>query len=68
MSSSKTRSSPTAATPALHLKGRPILRVLGTEITLLESIRTRAEADLGITLRFENLDFVSAQRKAAAQP
>jgi putative spermidine/putrescine transport system substrate-binding protein len=68
MASPKTRSSPSVATPAVHLKGRPILRVLGTEITLLESIRTRAEADLGITLRFENLDFVSAQRKAAAQP
>ncbi len=56
------------ATPALHLAGRPIVRVLGTEITLLESIRARAEADLGITLTFENLDFVSAQRKAATRP
>jgi putative spermidine/putrescine transport system substrate-binding protein len=55
-------------TPALHLHGRPTLRVLGTEITLLESVRLRAEADLGITLVFENLDFVSAQRKAAIQP
>ena len=54
--------------PALHLQGRPVLRVLGTEITLLESIRLHAEADLGITLAFENLDFISAQRKAAIQP
>src|SRR6201996_4123335 len=54
--------------PALHLHGRPLLRVLGTEITLLEGVRKRAEADLGITLEFENLDFISAQRKAAAQP
>jgi putative spermidine/putrescine transport system substrate-binding protein len=56
------------ATPALHLQGRPVLRVLGTEITLLESIRLRAEADLGVRLVFENLDFVSAQRKAAVHP
>lgn len=56
------------AAPAIHLHGRPVLRVLGTEITLLESVRKRAEADLGITLCFENLDFISAQRKAAAQP
>jgi putative spermidine/putrescine transport system substrate-binding protein len=54
--------------PALHLNGRPTLRVLGTEITLLEQIRERAEADLGVSLVFENLDFVSAQRKAACQP
>ncbi len=68
MSIPKAGSPESTATPALHLHGRPILRVLGTEITLLESIRLRAEADLGITLIFENLDFVSAQRKAAIQP
>ncbi|WP_315834013.1 ABC transporter substrate-binding protein [Bradyrhizobium prioriisuperbiae] len=67
MRKSKARLSQPAA-PALHLHGRPVLRVLGTEITLLESVRKRAEADLGITLCFENLDFISAQRKAAAQP
>jgi putative spermidine/putrescine transport system substrate-binding protein len=64
----KARSPEAVAAPALHLHGRPILRVLGTEITLLESIRSRAEADLDITLIFENLDFVSAQRKAAVHP
>jgi putative spermidine/putrescine transport system substrate-binding protein len=48
------------ATPAPHLQGRPILRVLGTEITLLESIRFRAKSDLGVSLIFKNLDFVSA--------
>jgi putative spermidine/putrescine transport system substrate-binding protein len=42
--------------------------VLGTEISLLETIRRRAEADLGIDLVFESLDFVSAQRKAATEP
>lgn len=64
----KARQTKSRRAPALHLKGRPILRVLGTEITLLEQIRERAEADLGISLVFENLDFVSAQRKAACEP
>ncbi|BDA85145.1 hypothetical protein Sa4125_26870 [Aureimonas sp. SA4125] len=58
----------TLATPALHLEGKPVIRVLGTEITLLEQLRLRAEADLGIGLVFENRDFLSAQRKAARAP
>jgi putative spermidine/putrescine transport system substrate-binding protein len=44
------------------------LRVLGTEITLLEPLRVRAAADLGLEIEFEVLDFVDAQRKAATQP
>ncbi len=68
MPRTRKKSLESTAAPALHLLGRPVLRVLGTEITLLESIRLRAEADLGITLHFENLDFISAQRKAASQP
>ncbi|MCW5233846.1 ABC transporter substrate-binding protein [Verminephrobacter eiseniae] len=51
--------------PAIHAGGRPHLRVLGTEITLLDSVRERAEADLGIRLSFEPLDFLSAQQRAA---
>ena len=54
------RKTKSLATPTLHLHGRPTLRVLGTEITLLEQIRERAEADLGVTLVFENLDFVDS--------
>ena len=54
--------------PAIHTAGKPHLRVLGTEITMLEGIRERAEADLGITLSFESLDFLSAQQRAATQP
>lgn len=54
--------------PALHLDGRPHLRVLGTEITLLDSVRERAEADLGIRLTFEPLDFLTAQQRAATHP
>lgn len=58
----------TLAAPALHLEGKPVIHVLGTEITLLEQLRLRAEADLGISLVFENRDFLSAQRKAARAP
>ncbi len=44
------------------------LRVLGTDISLLESIRRQAESDLGFGLDFEVLDFPSCQRKAALHP
>jgi putative spermidine/putrescine transport system substrate-binding protein len=54
--------------PNVHTGGRPKLRVLGTEITLLETIRRQAEADLGIDIAFERLDFPNAQRKAATSP
>ena len=47
---------------------RPHLRVLGTEITLIEPLRRMAEDELDITLSFEVLDFMSAQRKAALEP
>lgn len=56
------------AHPAIHTAGRPRLRVLGTEITLLEPIRRQIEQDLGIDIEFEVLDFLSAQRKAATEP
>ena len=51
----------------LHAQQRR-LRVLGTEITLLEQIRQRAEADLGIGVDFEVLDFLHCQRRAAMEP
>ena len=44
------------------------LRVLGTEITLLEQVRRQAEADLGFAISFEVLDFQNCQRKAAMEP
>ncbi|MCB1435238.1 MAG: signal peptide prediction, partial [Alphaproteobacteria bacterium] len=58
----------TLASPAVRTEGRPILRVLGTEITALDEIQRQAEADLGIEVSFERLDFLSAQRKAATEP
>jgi len=56
------------SSPAVGRSERPRLRVLGTEITALDEIQKRAEADLGIEIEFENLDFLSAQRRAATQP
>ncbi|SDA87875.1 extracellular solute-binding protein [Sinorhizobium sp. NFACC03] len=56
------------ATPALHLVGRPKLRVLGTAISLLEELRVRAEEDLGIEVVFDNNDFLTTQHKAAQEP
>lgn len=47
---------------------RRVLRVLGTEITLLDQVRRKAEADLGFTIQFEVLDFISCQRRAAMEP
>ena len=54
--------------PYVQTDGRPRLRVLGTAVTLIEPLRRQAERDLGITLDFEVLDGVTAQRRAALQP
>lgn len=69
MSPSAAKSPKTKVRAAPHIAGeRPHLRILGTEITLLDEIREQAEKDLGISITFEMLDFLSAQRKAATQP
>lgn len=44
------------------------LRVLGTSVTLLESIRQRAEAELGIRLQYQVHDTQTAQRIAVMHP
>ncbi|TWI47067.1 putative spermidine/putrescine transport system substrate-binding protein [Pseudomonas duriflava] len=44
------------------------LRVLGTSVTLLESIRCRAEDELGIRLVYQIHDVQTAQRIAVMQP
>lgn len=59
---------PAPATPALHTAGKPKLRVLGTAISLLEELRVKAEADLGIEVSFDNNDFIVTQHKAAQEP
>jgi putative spermidine/putrescine transport system substrate-binding protein len=56
------------AAPAIHVAGRPTLRVLGTAISLLEELRIGAEKDLGINIVFDNNDFLTTQHKAAQEP
>jgi putative spermidine/putrescine transport system substrate-binding protein len=56
------------AAPAIRTEARPRLRVLGTEISLLEELRRRAQDDLEIEIVFDKQDFLTAQRKAAAEP
>lgn len=58
----------TIAAPAVHVAGRPKLRVLGTAISLLEELRRGAEQDLGIDIVFDNNDFLTTQHKAAQAP
>jgi putative spermidine/putrescine transport system substrate-binding protein len=60
--------SSTIAAPAVHVAGRPKLRVLGTAISLLEELRRGAEKDLGIDIVFDNNDFLTTQHKAAQEP
>ena len=57
-----------SAFPAPPRTERRVLRVLGTEITLLDQVRRKAEADLGFDIRFEVLDFINCQRRAAMEP
>ncbi|QEE43558.1 extracellular solute-binding protein (plasmid) [Rhizobium sp. WL3] len=59
---------PNVAAPAVHTAGKPKLRVLGTAISLLEELRVKAQADLGIDVVFDNNDFVVTQHKAAQEP
>lgn len=59
---------PKSAAPAIHTAGKPKLRVLGTAISLLEELRIKAQADLGIDVVFDNNDFVVTQHKAAQEP
>ncbi len=47
---------------------KPVLRVLGTHVTLREVIRKKAEEDLGFTIRFEPGGSARVQQKASARP
>jgi putative spermidine/putrescine transport system substrate-binding protein len=59
---------PELAAPTVHTKPRATLRILGTEISLLEELRRRTQEDLDIEIVFDKQDFLKAQRKAAAEP
>jgi putative spermidine/putrescine transport system substrate-binding protein len=54
--------------PSAAIHRQRTLRVLGTEISLIEAVRRRAIADLGFNVEFEVLDFPTCQRKAALEP
>jgi putative spermidine/putrescine transport system substrate-binding protein len=60
------RNSRKQSSPAIHRQRT--LRVLGTDISLLEAVRRRAISDLGFNIEFEVLDFPNCQRKAALNP
>ena len=47
------------------LTGVEPLRVLGTSVTQMQSVKAAAEADLGIELDFITLDGAAAQRRCA---
>ena len=48
--------------------GRDALRVIGTNVTLLEQIRRSAVEDLGIAIEFEILSGVECQQKGVLHP
>jgi len=54
-----------AAPPGVAVR---TLRVLGTSVTLLPEVRASAEADLGIRIDYQLMDFLSCQREAAMVP
>lgn len=49
-------------------KDKPIVRVLGTHVTLQETLRQRAMLDLGIHLKFEPRGSAAVLQKAATRP
>ncbi len=57
-----------AAAPTVRTTGKPVVRVLGTGVTLIEEVRRKAEQDLGIILEYEVLDGVAAQAKGVMRP
>lgn len=59
--------SQSVSAPSVHTE-KTTLRILGTSVTLLETIREQAQADLGINLDFSVLDGVEAQRNAVTKP
>ncbi len=54
--------------PAVHAKKKVTLRVLGTDVTLQEDIRRKAEQDLGINIIFEPKGSAGVLQKASTRP
>ncbi|MEW9797094.1 ABC transporter substrate-binding protein [Alteromonas sp. CYL-A6] len=55
-------------TPFAIGKEKPVIRVLGTHVTLQEPIRQQAMADLGIDIRFEPGGSAAVLQKASMDP
>lgn len=55
-------------TPFAIGKSRPVLRVMGTHVTLQEALRRRAMADLGIDIQFEAKGSAAVLQKASMNP
>lgn len=53
---------------SVKARERRALRVLGTSVTLLESLRRGAEEDLGIPIEYQVLNGFDAQRQAVIEP
>lgn len=64
----RTDTSNELSAPAVHTGGRIKLRILGTEISLLDQLRLGAQCDLGMDIEFNNQDFITAQHTAALEP
>lgn len=54
--------------PAVHVRKPISLRVLGTDVTMREDIRRRAERDLGFRIQFEALGSAGVLQKASTRP
>lgn len=56
------------AAPAIHVKNRHTVRVLGTHVTLQEPLRKQAQEDLGIKLEFQPGGSASVLHQASTRP
>lgn len=54
--------------PAVHAREKTTIRVLGTDVTLQEEIRRKAEQDLGIQILFEPRGSAQVLQKASTRP
>lgn len=54
--------------PFVWAKEKPVLRVLGTHVTLREAIRRQAEKDLGFSILFEPGGSARVLQKASSRP
>lgn len=54
--------------PAIHVRKPVTLRVLGTDVTMQEEIRRRAERDLGFNIAFEAKGSAGVLQKASTRP